>query len=134
MSYLIFSRSIARLSVVGGFCMALGVALAMSNASQAAAMLEIADFSKPGEKKIVTLDEDAPKLFNIEFFSGWSHCEVAAGINLSTKQSHAWMRCFGLDETQVALICQGNERQTVVLGHKDDNPKRGSLSLVCRSD
>lgn len=133
MSYLIFSRRVARLCVVGGFLTLLGVALAM-RASQAAAVLEIADFSKPGEKKIVALDEDAPKLFNIEFFSGWSHCEVAAGINISTKQSHAWMRCFGLDDTQVALICQGNERQTVVLGHKDDNPKRGSLSLVCRSD
>ena len=103
----------------------------MAVTAQAAAVLEIADFSKPGEKKTVPLKSEEPMLFNIEFFSGWSHCEVAAGANPATKQSHAWMRCFGLDDTQVALVCQGNQTQTVILGHKDNNPKRGSLSLIC---
>ncbi len=103
-------------------------------AAQAGAMLEIAEFSKPGEKKTVPLNSEEPVLFNIEYFSGWSHCEVAAGTHATTKQAHAWLRCFGMDDTQIALVCQGNEKQTVVLGHKDNNPQRGSLSLVCRSE
>ena len=100
----------------------------------AGAALEISEFSKPGDKKTVPLNSEEPVLFNIEYFSGWSHCEVAAGTHAATKQSHAWMRCFGMDDTQIALVCQGNEKQTVVLGHKDNNPKRGSLSLICRSE
>ena len=123
---LIFGRSFAGLFVL---CM-----LSLGSAVQAAAMLEIAEFSKPGEKKTVPLNSEEPVLFNIEFFSGWSHCEVAAGTHAATKQTHAWLRCFGMDDTQIALVCQGNEKQTVVLGHKDNNPKRGSLSLVCRSE
>ncbi len=123
---LIFGRSFAGLFVL---CM-----LSPVSAVQAAAVLEIAEFSKPGEKKTVPLNSEEPVLFNIEFFSGWSHCEVAAGTHAATKQTHAWLRCFGMDDTQIALVCQGNEKQTVVLGHKDNNPKRGSLSLVCRSE
>ncbi len=101
---------------------------------RAGAALEIAEFSKPGEKKTLPLNSEEPVLFNIEFFSGWSHCEVAAGIHSPTKQAHAWLRCFGMDDTQIAMVCQGNEKQTVVLGHKDNNPQRGSLSLICRSE
>ena len=109
-------------------------ALAMSSTAHAGVTLEIAEFSKPGEKKTVPLNSEEPVLFNIEYFSGWSHCEVAAGTHAATKQSHAWLRCFGMDDTQIALVCQGNDKQTVVLGHKDNNPKRGSISLVCRSE
>ncbi len=123
---LIFGRRFAGLFVL---CM-----LSSGSAVQAAATLEIAEFSKPGEKKTVPLNSEEPVLFNIEFFSGWSHCEVAAGTHAATKQTHAWLRCFGMDDAQIALVCQGNEKQTVVLGHKDNNPKRGSLSLVCRSE
>ncbi len=108
--------------------------LALTTASHAGALLEIAEFSKPGEKRTLPLNSEEPKLFNIEFFSGWSHCEVAAGTHVANKQAYAWMRCFGMDDTQMAIVCQGNEKQTVVLGHKDNNPKRGSLSLICQSD
>ncbi|MFM8466324.1 MAG: hypothetical protein ACKOAO_02030 [Oxalobacteraceae bacterium] len=108
--------------------------LALSTTAHAAAMLEITDLSKSGEKKSVPINSEEPLLFNIEFFSGWSHCEVAAGTHAATKQTHAWLRCFGSDDTQIAMVCQGNEKQTVVLGHKDNNPKRGSLSLICRSE
>ena len=108
--------------------------LAFSCVTHAGASLEIAEFSKPGEKKTVPLNSEEPVLFNIEYFSGWSHCEVAAGTHAATNQSHAWLRCFGMDDTQIALVCQGNDKQTVVLGHKDNNPKRGSISLVCRSE
>lgn len=110
------------------------VLLALSSVAHAGASLEIAEFTKPGEKKTVPLNSEEPVLFNIEYFSGWSHCEVAAGTHAATKQTHAWLRCFGMDDTQIALVCQGNDKQTVVLGHKDNNPKRGSISLVCRSE
>ena len=108
--------------------------LVPGSAANAAAMLEITDLSKSGEKKTVPINSEEPMLFNIEFFSGWSHCEVATGTHAATKQTHAWLRCFGLDDTQIGMVCQGNEKQTVVLGHKDNNPKRGSLSLICRSE
>lgn len=108
--------------------------LAFSCVAHAGAALEIINFSKPGEKRTVPINSEEPVLFNIEFFSGWSHCEVATGTHAATKQSHAWLRCFGMDDTQIALVCQGNEKQTVVLGHKDNNPQRGSLSLVCLSE
>ena len=109
-------------------------ALGLSSGAQAGATLEIAEFNKPGEKKTVPLHSEEPVLFNIEYFSGWSHCEVATSTHAATKQAQAWLRCFGLDDTQIALVCQGNEKQTVVLGHKDNHPQRGSLSLVCRSE
>ena len=108
--------------------------LVPGSAANAAAMLEITDLSKSGEKKTVSINSEEPMLFNIEFFSGWSHCEVATGTHAATKQTHAWLRCFGLDDTQIGMVCQGNEKQTVVLGHKVNNPKRGSLSLICRSE
>ena len=108
--------------------------LVPGSAANAAAMLEITDLSKSGEKKTVPINSEEPMLFNIEFFSGWSHCEVATGTHAATKQTHAWLHCFGLDDTQIGMVCQGNEKQTVVLGHKDNNPKRGSLSLICRSE
>lgn len=108
--------------------------LALGTAAHAAATLEIADFSKPGEKRTVPITSEELVLFNIEFFSGWSHCEVATGTHASTKQTHAWLRCFGVDDTQIGMLCQGDEKQSVVLGHKDNNAKRGSLSLVCRSE
>lgn len=117
--------------------------LVLAGPAQAAASLEIAEFGKPGEKRTVPLNSEEPLLFNIEFFSGWSHCEVAAGFNASARQSFAWMRCFSLEEVQIALACSGNERQTVVLGRRDDSSddsrdaskkQRGSLALVCRSD
>ncbi len=130
MSGVRFPRVLSGLLLVG----AMGLTLGLPGAAHSAALLEIADFSKPGEKRVVPLTSDEPQLFNIEFFSGWSHCEVAAGTHAATKQSNAWMRCFGLDDTQIALVCQGNEKQTVVLGHKDNHPQRGSLSLICKSD
>ncbi len=114
------------LLALGGLC--------VFSAAQAGAALEIAEFSKPGEKKTVPLNSEEPVTFNIEYFSGWSHCEVAAGTHAATKQAHAWLRFFGLDDTQIALVCQGNDKQTVVLGHKDNHPQRGSLSLICRSE
>ena len=108
--------------------------LASPLASQADAFLEVSEFST-AQKKVLPLTSDEPKLFNIEFFSGWSHCEVAAGFKQSSRQSFAWLRCFSLDDAQVALTCLGTERQTIVLGHKDDSKKeRGSLALVCNSD
>lgn len=124
------SRIVGRLMACG---FAVGL-LALSSAANAAAILEMTDFSKSGEKKTVPIHSEEPLLFNIEFFSGWSHCEVATGTHAATKQTHAWLRCFGLDDTQIGMVCQGNEKQTVVLGHKDNNPKRGSLSLICRSE
>ena len=112
--------------------------LVLSCTAQAAAVLEITEHGKPGEKKSVPLNSTEPQLFNIEFFSGWSHCEVAAGVNASNRQSYAWLRCFSQEDVQIALACTGNERQSVVLGHKEDTPennrKRGSLTLVCKSD
>lgn len=111
------------------------VLLALSFASHADAFLELSDFSKPGQKKAFPLTSNDPQVFNIEFFSGWSHCEVAAGFKSSTRQSYAWLRCFSLDDAQIALTCLGNERQTVVLGHKDEsNKERGSLALVCSNN
>ena len=98
------------------------------------ALLEISDFSKPGEKKTVPLTSSDPMLFNIEFFEGWSHCEVSANTHSGTHQTTAWLRCVSQEEVQVGMVCQGNDRQTVVFGHKDNRPKRGSLTLVCRSD
>jgi hypothetical protein len=53
--------------------------------------------------------------------------------NNSTKQQSAWLRCWSQDESQIAIVCQGNERQTVILGHDDKAAKRGSISLVCKS-
>ena len=120
-----------RQSIACGFAAGL---LVLSSAANGAALLEMTDLSKSGEKKTVPINSEEPMLFNIEFFSGWSHCEVATGTHVATKQTHAWLRCFGVDDTQVGMVCQGNEKQTIVLGHKDNNPKRGSLSLICRSE
>lgn len=100
---------------------------------KAEAFLEIVEFAKSSEKKTIPIAADDPKLFNIEMFTSWSHCEVAAINNNSTKQQSAWLRCWSQDESQIAIVCQGNERQTVILGHDDKAAKRGSISLVCKS-
>jgi hypothetical protein len=100
---------------------------------KAEAFLEIVEFAKASEKKTIPIAADDPKLFNIEMFTSWSHCEVAAINNNSTKQQSAWLRCWSQDESQIAIVCQGNERQTVILGHDDKAAKRGSISLVCKS-
>ena len=118
-----------------GMLLLCSLALTSVQAAQAGATLEIVEFSKPGEKKTVPLNSEEPVLFNIEYFSGWSHCEVAAGFKSSTRQSYAWLRCFSLDVAQIALTCLGNERQTVVMGDKDEsNKERGSLALVCSNN
>jgi hypothetical protein len=100
---------------------------------KAEAFLEIVEFGKSNEKKTLPIAADDPKLFNIEMFTSWSHCEVSAINNNSTKQQSAWLRCWSQDESQIAIVCQGNERQTVILGHDDKAAKRGSISLVCKS-
>lgn len=101
--------------------------------AKAEAYLEIVEFGTSNEKKTIPIAADDPKLFNIEMFTSWSHCEVAAINNKSTKQQSAWLRCWSQDESQIAIVCQGNERQTVILGHDDKAAKRGSISLVCKS-
>jgi hypothetical protein len=98
---------------------------------KAEAYLEIVGFGKSSEKKTISLTSDEPKLFNIEMFTSWSHCEVAAIKSASSKQQSAWLRCWSAEESQVAITCQGNDRQTIILGHEDKAAKRGSISLVC---
>lgn len=110
--------------------MAFSLPLASSHAI-AEAYLEIVEFGKSGEKKIIPLTTDEPKLFNIEMFTSWSHCEVAAIKNASSKPQSAWLRCWSAEESQVAITCQGNDKQTIILGHDDKAAKRGSISLVC---
>jgi hypothetical protein len=110
--------------------MAFSLPLASSHAI-AEAYLEIVEFGKSGEKKIIPLTTDEPKLFNIEMFTSWSHCEVAAIKNAASKPQSAWLRCWSAEESQVAITCQGNDRQTIILGHDDKAAKRGSISLVC---
>ena len=110
--------------------MAFSLPLASSHA-KAEAYLEIVEFGKSGEKKTIPLTTDEPKLFNIEMFTSWSHCEVAAIKNASSKPQSAWLRCWSAEESQVAITCQGNDRQTIILGHDDKAAKRGSISLVC---
>ena len=104
--------------------------LAASHA-KAEAYLEIVEFGKSGGKKTIPLTTDEPKLFNIEMFTSWSHCEVAAIKSASSKPQSAWLRCWSAEESQVAIMCQGNDKQTIILGHDDKAAKRGSLSLVC---
>ena len=104
--------------------------LATSHA-KAEVFLEIVEFGKSGEKKTIPITSDEPKLFNIEMFTSWSHCEVAAIKNAASKPQSAWLRCWSAEESQVAITCQGNDRQTIILGHDDKAAKRGSLSLVC---
>ena len=99
--------------------------------AKAEAYLEIVEFGKSGEKKIIAITTDEPKLFNIEMFTSWSHCEVAAIKSASSKPQSAWLRCWSTEESQVAITCQGNDKQTIILGHDDKAAKRGSLSLVC---
>lgn len=101
--------------------------------AKAEAYLEIVEFGKSGEKKTIPLTSDEPKLFNIEMFTSWSHCEVAAIKNNSSNPQSAWLRCWSQEESQVAITCQGNDKQTIILGHDDKAAKRGSISLVCRS-
>ena len=105
--------------------------LLASSYAKAEAYLEIVEFGKSGEKKTIPLTSDEPKLFNIEMFTSWSHCEVAAIKNASSKPQSAWLRCWSAEESQVAMTCQGNDRQTIILGHDDKAAKRGSISLVC---
>jgi hypothetical protein len=105
--------------------------LLASSYAKAEAYLEIVEFGKSGEKKIIPLTSDEPKLFNIEMFTSWSHCEVAAIKSASSKPQSAWLRCWSAEESQVAMTCQGNDRQTIILGHDDKAAKRGSISLVC---
>ena len=102
-----------------------------SSYAKAEAYLEIVEFGKSGEKKTIPLTSDEPKLFNIEMFTSWSHCEVAAIKSASSKPQSAWLRCWSAEESQVAMTCQGNVRQTIILGHDDKASKRGSISLVC---
>ena len=104
--------------------------LATSHA-KAEVFLEIVEFGKSGEKKTIPITSDEPKLFNIEMFTSWSHCEVAAIKSASSKPQSAWLRCWSAEESQVAMTCQGNDRQTIILGHDDKAAKRGSISLVC---
>ena len=99
--------------------------------AEAEAYLEIVEFGKSGEKKTIPITTDEPKLFNIEMFTSWSHCEVAAIKSASSKPQSAWLRCWSAEESQVAMTCQGNDRQTIILGHDDKASKRGSISLVC---
>ena len=110
--------------------MAFLLPLASSHA-KAEAYLEIVEFGKSGEKKMIPLTTDEPKLFNIEMFTSWSHCEVAAIKSASSKPQSAWLRCWSAEESQVAITCQGNDKQTIILGHDDKAAKRGSISLVC---
>ena len=110
--------------------MAFSLPLASSHAI-AEAYLEIVEFGKSGDKKTIPLTTDEPKLFNIEMFTSWSHCEVAAIKNAASKPQSAWLRCWSAEESQVAITCQGNDRQTIILGHDDKAAKRGSISLVC---
>ena len=105
--------------------------LLASSYAKAKAYLEIVEFGKSGEKKTIPLTSDEPKLFNIEMFTSWSHCEVAAIKSASSKPQSAWLRCWSAEESQVAMTCQGNDRQTIILGHDDKASKRGSISLVC---
>ena len=105
--------------------------LLASSYAKAEAYLEIVEFGKSGEKKTIPLTSDEPKLFNIEMFTSWSHCEVAAIKSASSKLQSAWLRCWSAEESQVAMTCQGNDRQTIILGHDDKAAKRGSISLVC---
>ena len=105
--------------------------LLASSYAKAEAYLEIVEFGKSGEKKTIPLTSDEPKLFNIEIFTSWSHCEVAAIKSASSKPQSAWLRCWSAEESQVAMTCQGNDRQTIILGHDDKASKRGSISLVC---
>ena len=105
--------------------------LLASSYAKAEAYLEIVEFGKSGEKKTIPLTSDEPKLFNIEMFTSWSHCEVAAIKSASSKPQRAWLRCWSAEESQVAMTCQGNDRQTIILGHDDKASKRGSISLVC---
>ena len=105
--------------------------LLASSYAKAEAYLEIVEFGKSGEKKTIPLTSDEPKLFNIEMFTSWSHCEVAAIKSTSSKPQSAWLRCWSAEESQVAMTCQGNDRQTIILGHDDKASKRGSISLVC---
>jgi hypothetical protein len=98
---------------------------------QAEAYLEIVEFGKSGDKKIIAITTDEPKLFNIEMFTSWSHCEVAAIKSASSKPQSAWLRCWSTEESPVAITCQGNDKQTIILGHDDKAAKRGSISLVC---
>jgi hypothetical protein len=104
-----------------------------SSHAKAEAYLEIVEFGKSGEKKTIPLTTDEPKLFNIEMFTSWSHCEVAAIKKAASKPQSAWLRCWSQEESQVAITCQGNERQTIILGHDDKAAKRGSISLVCNN-
>jgi hypothetical protein len=99
--------------------------------AKAEAYLEIVEFGKSGEKKIIAITTDEPKLFNIEMFTSWSHCEVAAIKSASSKPQSAWLRCWSTEESQVAITCQGNDKQTIILGRDDKAAKRGSISLVC---
>ena len=110
--------------------MAFLLPLASSHA-KAEAYLESVEFGKSGEKKMIPLTTDEPKLFNIEMFTSWSHCEVAAIKSASSKPQSAWLRCWSAEESQVAITCQGNDKQTIILGHDDKAAKRGSISLVC---
>ena len=105
--------------------------LLASSYAKAEAYLEIVEFGKSGEKKTIPITTDEPKLFNIEMFTSWSHCEVAAIKSASSKPQSAWLRCWSAEESQVAMTCQGNDRQTIILGHDDKAAKRGSISLVC---
>ena len=105
--------------------------LLASSYAKAEAYLEIVEFGKSGEKKTIPLTSDEPKLFNIEMFTSWSHCEVAAIKSASSKPQSAWLRCWSAEESQVAIMCQGNDKQTIILGHDDKASKRGSISLVC---
>ena len=105
--------------------------LLASSYAKAEAYLEIVEFGKSGEKKTIPLTSDEPKLFNIEMFTSWSHCEVAAIKSASSKPQSAWLRCWSAEESRVAMTCQGNDRQTIILGHDDKASKRGSISLVC---
>ena len=105
--------------------------LLASSYAKAEAYLEIVEFGKSGEKKTIPLTSDEPKLFNIEMFTSWSHCEVAAIKSASSKPQSAWLRCWSAEESQVAMTCQGNDRQTIILGHDDKASKRGTISLVC---
>jgi hypothetical protein len=105
--------------------------LLASSYAKAEAYLEIVEFGKSGKNKTIPLTSDEPKLFNIEMFTSWSHCEVAAIKSASSKPQSAWLRCWSAEESQVAMTCQGNDRQTIILGHDDKASKRGSISLVC---
>lgn len=113
------------------------VLLCLCASVHAGAVLEISEFSKPGTKKTLPVTSDQAMLLNIEFFTGWSHCEVSAGALQAGKQPSAWLRCWSQDESQVGVICQRNERQTLILGHGEDGAKTakgGSIALVCSDE